>query len=272
MEYTEAVRKMSKEAQRKLEELDSRSKGSRDSDSFTNMRNALKTIADFSKELTNIGSRADKLKVDTALDNLKTTSEEYTKSHTGWRHPFSGNTDFGKDRIRKSRDFASFAVQQKEALAEKAQPVKAENQPVKAENVDLLAEKVIEAQRNIERTVLGLKDGVPGNYALRNEYATIAAAAHIRSLQKKNPALKANEETFTNNYNTMIGDKSFNHMIDHSNPYTLYKAATQGNGGLLYEELKNAQKARKAEDNKKNEINQPVVNNVKDKMLEAKKK
>ena len=71
----------------------------------------------------------------------------------------------------------------------------------------------------------------------------------------------------------MIDDKSFNHMIDHSDPYTLYKAATQGNGGLLYEELKNAQKARKAEDNKKNEINQPVVNKVvdKEKKLEAKK-
>ena len=272
IEYKEAVRKMAEEAQTKLDELDSRPKGSKDSGTFTNMRNALKAIADFSKELK-AGNKIDNLKVDEALDNLKTTSEEYTKSHTGWRHPFSGNTDFGKDRIRKSRDFASFAVQQKEALAEKAQPVKAENQPVKAENVDLLAEKVIEAQRNIERTVLGLKDGVPGNYALRNEYATIATAAHIRSLQKKNPALKANEETFTNNYNTMIGDKSFNYMIDHSSPDTLYKAATQGNGGLLYEELKNAQKARKAEDNKKNEINQPVVNKVvdKEKKLEAKK-
>ena len=306
-EYTEAVRNMAIEAQKKLDELAKHPKSGRDSETFTNMRDALQTIADFRQDIAE-GKKADDLKVNAALDTLKTTSEAYTAAHTGWRHPFSGNTEFGKKRIESSRDFAEFAAQQKEALAPKTQsfrndknknePIenvikaaedkidslntkqneKAVNKPIQAVVPKLLVSpeqflelKVANAQENMKRANPG-KMGVVQNYQLEKEYATIATAAHLRHLQKKDPNYKVTNKVWDKNYETMIGDKSFKQMMKYGDPEKLFNAASTGNGGLLYEELKNAMKTRKAEEDLQNNNKQPTVNNNKEKTFEAKKK
>lgn len=155
--------------------------------------------------------------------------------------------------------------------------MQAEKQPVKEEkqkNIvspekSILDEKVAEAQKNMIKVNAGM-EGVPGNYALQSEYATIAAAANLRSAQKKKTNLKVDDEIFNKKLETILKGKSFEHMMKNSNPETLYKAATTGNGGLIYEELKNAMKARKAEESQLNNNNnrQPVVNNHKEKTIE----
>ena len=58
----------------------------------------------------------------------------------------------------------------------------------------------------------------------------------------------------------------------YGDPEKLFNAASTGNGGLLYEELKNAMKTRKAEEDLQNNNKQPTVNNNKEKTFEAKKK
>ena len=100
-----AISEIKQTAESHLTALNGRPKSGTNSATYTNMEKALAAIRDLKED-------AEISDVKLALTQLKNASESYTAAHTGWRHPFIGNTSFGKFRVQQSRDLAEFANSQ----------------------------------------------------------------------------------------------------------------------------------------------------------------
>ena len=231
------------------------------------------TYNDFANRLSELSAmKAGDTKPQQLLDKMKAAYDAavaYEESHTGWKHPLSGLTDEGKDRIRFARltkEILGRKIEELTPTVEAIGPVVGESTPnacatkmnndnaeirsviqdeinrlkdlqneqknIKESDNTVLDEKIYEAQRSLKKKKAALgEDEYPEKDEIKNDCTKIVSALNLKRVINKGEHL--NDNTF--DLQCRVMSKNLKSVFEANTSEQLYKQATTNNGQQLYQ-------------------------------------
>ena len=233
------------------------------SDSYTEFAESMNELSNLKPENTSPQEVIEKLR--TAYN----AASRYETKHTGWKHPFTGYSDNGKDRIRYSSLAKEILGQKIEELTAKGEKIdkllygntpgkavtelekdnKTAREKVKAERAKLKAAQEKENKQSkafsldeklkmSQGKIVGLKVQAGEKEKIKKEdlfapCVRIISAINLKRVEKKTNK-PVDEKTFNAQVKIMEKNKSVTKLFEMNTPEKLYDMATKNGGAGLY--------------------------------------